>query len=203
MIEYLRRKQKIKRAAILDWDVHHGNGTQEIYYKDSSVLYFSVHQFPLYPGTGRMEETGSGEGEGYTVNFPLPPGSSGADFLFFLKEILSPLTRDFNPDIIAVSAGYDAYFMDPLASLNFTIKTYWDATNFVKRIAEEVCGGKLAILWEGGYHLDAISYGSLATISALAGKEEVVEIHNPPVQRIGAERRIQELKKILSPFWKV
>ena len=203
MIEYLKEKHSIRRAMILDWDVHHGNGTQDIYYEDNSVLYFSTHQSPLYPGTGRMSELGSGAGLGYNINFPLSPGSTGADFLYILKEMFVPLAEEFRPDFIAVSAGYDAYFIDPLASLGFTIQTYADATKIVKKTAEKVCNGRLAVLWEGGYHLDAISYGSLATAAVLAGKdgEAVKEINAPPTQSVSVQPRVAEFRKVLGKYW--
>jgi len=199
VIEHLRAKHGLKKFAILDWDVHHGNGTQDIFYTDSSVLYFSTHQSPLYPGTGLIDDIGEGEGKGYNVNVPLNPGTSGASFLFILRELFIPLTQQFKPDIICISAGYDAYFNDPLASLEFTIKTYADATRIVKDMAEKVCDGRIVIVLEGGYNLDALSQGVLATVSKLAGLDEIKEPYTPPKQKVSdyVKKKVSYLKKIL------
>jgi acetoin utilization deacetylase AcuC-like enzyme len=203
MIEYLRAKHGLKKFAILDWDVHHGNGTQEIFYTDPSVLYFSTHQSPLYPGTGMIDDIGEGKGKGYNVNVPLNPGTSGASFLYILKELFIPLTQEFKPDIICVSAGYDAYFNDPLASLNFTIKTYADATKLVKNIVEKVCDGRVVIALEGGYNLEALSHGVLATISILSGLNEVKEPYQSSEQKVGEDvkQRVSDINKKLSDYW--
>lgn len=205
MIEYLRAKHKLKKFAILDWDVHHGNGTQDIFYDDPSVLYFSTHQSPLYPGTGTINEIGEGEGKGYNINVPLNPGTSGASFLYILKEVFIPLMKDFKPDLIAISAGYDAYFDDPLANLKFTVKTYADAINIVKKIADKFCDGRIVIILEGGYHLEALSHGILATVSNLSGLNEIKEPYPPPEQEIDddVKKEIKELKEILSDCWEV
>jgi len=205
MIEYLRAKHPLKKFVILDWDVHHGNGTQNIFYTDPSVLYFSTHQSPLYPGTGMIDEIGEGDGKGYNVNVPLNPGTTGTSFLYILNELFIPLTKEFKPDIICVSAGYDAYFNDPLANLRFTIKTYADATRLVKDIAEKVCDGRIVIVLEGGYNLDALSQGVLATISTLASLNSIKELYPPPEQKItgAVKENISHLKKILSDYWDV
>lgn len=203
MIEYLRAKYKLKKFAILDWDVHHGNGTQDIFYDDPSVLYFSTHQSPLYPGTGGISDID--ESKGCNVNVPLNPGTSGKSFLYILTKLFVPLIEHFKPDLIAISAGYDAYFDDPLANLNFTVKTYADATNIIKKLANKICKDRIAIILEGGYHLEALPYGVLATISTLSGFNEIKEPHPPPEQKIdeNVKKQVKELKKILSPYWKL
>jgi len=203
MIEYLRAKHGLKKFAILDWDVHHGNGTQDIFYEDPSVLYFSTHQSPLYPGTGRLDEIGDFRGKGYNVNIPLKPGTSGKSFLYVLEEVFIPLIENFKPDLIGISAGYDAYFNDPLANLKFTIKTYGDATNIVKKVADKVCEGRIVIILEGGYNLEALSHGILATVSTIAELDEIKEPYLPPEQEIddSVKEEIKVLKKILSDYW--
>lgn len=205
MIEYLRAHHNLKKFAILDYDAHHGNGTQDIFYEDPSVLYFSTHQSPLYPGTGKIDEIGEGKGKGFNVNIPLNPGTSGVSFIFILKEIFIPLTQEFKPDIICISAGYDAYFKDPLTNLNFTIQTYADTIRLVKDVAEKVCDRKIIILLEGGYNLDALSQGVLATVSTLAGLNEIKEPYPTPEQKIDNEmkERILAIKKILFDHWKI
>ena len=203
MIEYLRTHYNLKKFAILDYDAHHGNGSQDIFYENPFVLYFSTHQSPLYPGTGRMDDIGEGKGKGYNINVPLNPGTSGASFLFTLKELFIPLIQEFKPDIICVSAGYDAYFRDPLTNLNFTIKTYADATKVVKDTAEKVCDGRIVVVLEGGYNLEALSQGVLATVSTLSGLEKIKEPYPPPEQKINenVKNKVKELKEILSNHW--
>ena len=204
MIEYLRAKHKLKKFAILDWDVHHGNGTQDIFYDDPSVLYFSTHQSPLYPGTGMINEIGEGKGKGYNINFPLNPGTSGKSFLYVLNEVFVPLIENFKPDLIGISAGYDAYFDDLLANLKFSVKTYADATNIIKKLADKVCDGRIVIILEGGYHLEALSHGILATVSTLAGLNGVKEPYPPPKQELNdyIKEKVSMVKRNLSEYWK-
>lgn len=205
MIEHLRANYGLKKFAILDWDVHHGNGTQDIYYNDPSVLYFSTHQTPLYPGTGTFDEMGEGTGKGYNINFPLIPETSGASFEYVLEEIFVPVTEEFKPDIICVSTGYDAYFRDPIANLSFTIKTYANATELVKKLADKVCDGKVVIILEGGYDLDALPQGVLATVSKLVGFNKIKEPHPAPKQELSdyVREKVHSFKKILSEYWDV
>jgi acetoin utilization deacetylase AcuC-like enzyme len=205
MIEHLRANYGLKKFAILDWDVHHGNGTQDIYYQDPSVLYFSTHQSPLYPGTGTFEEIGDGPGKGYKINFPLMSETSGASFEYILEEIFVPVTEAFKPDIICISAGYDAYFRDPIANLSFTIKTYANATELVKKLAEKVCDGRVVVVLEGGYDLDALPQGILATVSKLAGLDNIKEPYPPPKQELSdyVREKVSLVKRNLSPYWNV
>jgi len=205
MIEYLKEKYGLRRFAVLDWDVHHGNGTQDIFYEDPSVLYFSTHQSPLYPGTGSIDENGDGRGEGYNVNVPLRPGTSGANLIYILRELFNPLVEEYKPELIGVSAGYDAYFNDPLANLKFTIETYAETTRLVRDLASKVCGGRIAVVLEGGYQLEAVSHGVLATISTLAGIERWEEPYPPPKQELSEDVRekVSELKRRLSRYWKI
>jgi acetoin utilization deacetylase AcuC-like enzyme len=153
---HLRAEEGVERVLIVDWDVHHGNGTQHSFEEDPSVFYFSLHQFPLYPGTGGARETGIGAGAGATLNCPLPPGAGDAEFLGALTERLVPAAHAFRPDFILVSAGFDAHAADPLASLDVSTKAFAEATRVVREVAERHAGGRIVSVLEGGYHLDAL-----------------------------------------------
>ncbi len=207
MIESIKRKYGLEKFIILDWDVHHGNGTQDIFYDDPSVLYFSTHQMPLYPGTGRIDEIGNKEGMGYNVNVPLPPGSTGSDCIYAIDELFIPLAEEFKPNFIAVSAGQDAYFADSLADLNFTIETYVDIAERVMKVADKVCDGRIAIVLEGGYNLDVIPQIIAAIIAKLAGIEglDVSDPYPSPRQIISSitKERVSKIKALLADYWKI
>jgi acetoin utilization deacetylase AcuC-like enzyme len=145
------------RLLIVDWDVHHGNGTQHIFEEDGSVFYASIHQSPLYPGTGARDETGRGEGEGTTLNCPLPPGSGDGPFLHALRDEIVPAARRFGPDFVLVSAGFDAHGADPLANLEVSAAAFAEATRVVVDLAEDCAEGRLVSVLEGGYDLGALS----------------------------------------------
>ena len=151
------QKKGLEKVLIVDWDVHHGNGTQEAFYKDSSVLYFSIHQSPHYPGTGSVDETGAGDGSGYNINVPLQSGAGDPDYLYVFNAILVPAARKFKPDIILVSAGQDGHRDDPLAGMNLTSVGFGQMTGVVRLLAEELCDGKLVLALEGGYDYRALS----------------------------------------------
>ena len=157
------------RVLVVDWDVHHGNGTQHIFYDDPSVFYFSVHQYPHYPGTGSAGETGSGAGQGYTLNVPLPAGSGDAEYVNVFKNILIPAALGFDPDIVLVSAGFDAHIDDPLAGMAVTTAGFGRMASIVSSIADRCCDGRLAITLEGGYDLNALSHSVLAVLKVMAG----------------------------------
>ena len=156
-----------ERVLIVDWDVHHGNGTQHAFYDDPSVFYFSVHQYPHYPGTGSADETGEGDGRGYTLNVPLPAGSSDAAYIDVFGNILVPAALKFDPDIILVSAGFDAHTCDPLAGMAITTAGFGRMASIVCSIAGECCEGRLAIMLEGGYDLPALSHSALAVLEEM------------------------------------
>ncbi|HXF48498.1 MAG TPA: histone deacetylase [Verrucomicrobiae bacterium] len=145
-----------ERVLIVDWDVHHGNGTQNIFYSDPKVFYYSSHQHPFYPGTGAAFETGAGAGKGTTLNFPLAAGSGDAEFLSGIEEKLIPAAQNFRPEFIIISAGFDAHAEDPLAGLNVTDEGFKEASRLVKKLAEEECGGRLVSVLEGGYDLEVL-----------------------------------------------
>ena len=164
------QKKGLEKVLIVDWDVHHGNGTQEAFYKDSSVLYFSIHQSPHYPGTGSVDETGAGGGSGYNINVPLQSGAGDADYLYVFNAILVPAARKFKPDIILVSAGQDGHRDDPLAGMNLTSEGFGQMTGVVRSLADELCGGKLVLALEGGYDYDALSESVVMIFRALIGE---------------------------------
>jgi len=166
---YALRRHGAERVLIVDYDVHHGNGTQHAFYEDGRVLYFSVHQWPLYPGSGTPEETGVGAGEGRIINVPLPHGTGDEGYLEVFGRVLVPAARRFQPDLILVSAGYDAHWRDPLANMSLSVAGYAALATVVKGLAAELCQGRLAFFLEGGYDLDALAYGVAATLDVLLG----------------------------------
>jgi len=157
-----------QRVAIVDWDAHHGNGTQDIFYADADVLYVSLHQYPFYPGTGSLTERGVGRGSGFTVNVPLPAGAAEDAYGRAFDEIVVPETERFGPDLVLVSAGYDAHHADPLCMMRLTAGAFH---RFTRRVSS-LGAGAVCVL-EGGYDLDALGWGVCATISALLGRDPV------------------------------
>ena len=155
------------KVAVVDIDVHHGNGTQDVFYADPSVLYCSLHQWPLYPGTGRPGETGEGRGEGANLNVPLPPGTDGAGWMAAFEAHVEPALRAHQPDLIVVSAGFDGHAADPLAQLRLSTETYAEAASRLAALSGELCGGRTVWVLEGGYDLDALAASVGATLLAL------------------------------------
>ena len=162
-----QRRFGLERVAVVDVDVHHGNGTQDVFYEDPSVLYCSLHQWPLYPGTGRAGETGSGRGEGTTVNVPLPAGTDGARWMSALRERVLPALTAHRPQLLVVSAGYDAHRADPLASLALEDITYGEIASELAAVAAEHAAGRMVWVLEGGYDLDALGMSVAATLESL------------------------------------
>jgi acetoin utilization deacetylase AcuC-like enzyme len=154
---YAQQHYGLKRILIVDWDVHHGNGTQHAFEDDPSVLFFSTHQFPFYPGTGRTSERGNGAGLGYTVNIPLVAGCGDSEYQEVFEKVLYPAAQAFEPHLVLVSAGFDAHRDDPLASMHVTEDGYARMTTIVRDIAERFCEGRLVSLLEGGYNLEALA----------------------------------------------
>jgi len=164
-------RRGLERVAIIDFDVHHGNGTQDAFYGDSRVLYFSTHQHPFYPGTGDWDETGKPPAEGCTVNVPLPRGCGDGDFLAAYRDICAPALRRFRPELILVSAGFDAHFADPLAQELLSTRGYYDISLVLQSLADELCNGRIVYTLEGGYDLTAISWSARACIDVMLGNE--------------------------------
>ncbi len=169
--EFLLKNYGAQRIAIIDLDLHHGNGTQDIFWKRNDVFYISTHQSPLYPGTGVVEEIGSGPGEGWTANFPLPPGSGDSAFLTIMDELILPLLDEKKPEMLLVSYGFDPHWKDPLGQLLLTANGY---SRLIKKLSDWAgmhCLGRLAVILEGGYDLEAGKACSLSVMHALLGTE--------------------------------
>jgi acetoin utilization deacetylase AcuC-like enzyme len=158
-----------RRVAIVDYDVHHGNGTQHIFESDPEVLYVSTHQYPYYPGTGDATEIGLGPGAGTTVNLPLEAGAVDEDYRLVFEEVVTPVLRQFKPDIVLVSAGFDAHQRDPLAGMRLTTEAFGAMTMELRAVAEECSGGRIVLVTEGGYDLQALGASINAAAGALAG----------------------------------
>jgi acetoin utilization deacetylase AcuC-like enzyme len=187
-----------QRVLVLDWDVHHGNGTQDCFYGRRDVLYQSVHQWPLYPGTGATHERGAGPGEGFTVNCPMPPGQGNAEYGAVFHEVFLPVGLAYAPDLIVVSAGFDAHALDPLANMQLTEQGFAAMCSAVRSLAEETCQGKLVLLLEGGYCLEALAESTHACLEVLTGGRR--EGFNGAVSAPGA-KAVSESRSALRPFW--
>jgi len=186
------------RIAIVDWDVHHGNGTQDAFYDDDRVLFVSVHQSPLYPGTGTIEEQGKGRGVGYTINVPMPPGSGPEAFGEAFREIVLPVLNAFEADAVLVSTGLDGHLADPLAHLTLDARTYGAMTSALVQHVEDRGHGRLALFLEGGYDLDAIEASFCAMLEALRGKH--TELPSRPLKP-GVERALTAAKHAAASHW--
>ena len=187
----------LDRVMIVDWDVHHGNGTQDIFYEDPRVLVVSIHQSPLYPQSGWVEETGAGPGLGTKVNVPLPPGVGDGGYGRVFDEIVSPLARRFRPQLMLMSAGFDAHWVDMLASMAVTLPGFARMVATLSQLSEELCGGKLVAVLEGGYDHDVLSYGVLNTFRVLRGEglDTVLDPIGPFTSReVSAEPIIRQVK---------
>jgi acetoin utilization deacetylase AcuC-like enzyme len=167
---HLRRRHGAQRVLIMDWDVHHGNGTQDAFYRDPSVLYLSTHQYPYYPGTGAADEIGAGAGEGHTVNVPLPAGCGDLEYLRVFREIVVPVAEKFAPDWILVSAGFDPHQRDPLGGMSVTESGFGAMAARLIELAEKHAGGRIAFLLEGGYDLAALKSSVLAVLLQMRGR---------------------------------
>jgi len=166
------RRAGAARVLILDWDVHHGNGTQDIFEGRGDVLYMSVHQYPFYPGTGAAHEVGAGAGRGATVNCPLPGGQGDADYGVVFHDLFLPVARAFRPELVIVSAGFDAHERDPLADMRVTERGFAAMASVIAQLADETCGGRLALMLEGGYDLSALTASVRAALEVMTGRRE-------------------------------
>ncbi len=171
--KFTMNKFSLNRILIADFDVHHGNGTQDAFYADSKVLYFSTHQYPFYPGTGWMDETGTAEGEGTTVNFPMAAGWGDEECLRAFNEVLVPVARRFQPQLIMVSAGFDAHWADYLAMMQVSVTGFAQMTMILKELAAELCQGRLVFTLEGGYNLEVVASSIKAVFNVLLGNSEI------------------------------
>jgi acetoin utilization deacetylase AcuC-like enzyme len=166
---HAREQHGVSRVAIVDWDVHHGNGTQKIFWEDPDVLFVSLHQFPYFPGTGAASERGAGRGEGYTVNVPLPAGSDDAVYRSAFDEIVVPALDAYQPELLMISAGFDAHQSDPLADMRLTTSSFGYMASALADCAGRWCDGRLVLVLEGGYNLRALGESVVTMIRALDG----------------------------------
>jgi acetoin utilization deacetylase AcuC-like enzyme len=164
---YAQKKYGVKRVLIADWDVHHGNGTQDVFYTDGSVFFFSTHQHPWYPGTGLTEETGEGAGLGATLNCPFPAGSGRSEILGAFQEQLMPAAEKFQPELVLISAGFDSRVDDPLGNFLLTDTDFADLTRAMREIADKHAAGRVVSVLEGGYSLSGLAAGVRAHVEAL------------------------------------
>jgi len=197
--EHLKAVHGLKRVLIVDWDVHHGNATQHSFYKDPSVLYFSTHRYPFYPGTGGVDETGSGEGKGYNINLPMPAGMNDGTYDAIFKKVLEPVARDYKPEFILVSAGFDTHERDPLGGMDITSEGFARMTGILKGLAEELCKGRLAVTLEGGYSLGGQAESVVEVLSVMSGKKEAPSGDLEPQEIY--HRLVEKLKEYLGDKW--
>ena len=194
------RTSGVDRVAVLDYDVHHGNGTQWMFYDDPNVLYVSLHQYPFYPGTGAATDVGRGAGVGFTLNVPLEAGAGDADYDRAMRELVGPIVTAFAPELILLSAGYDAHARDPLGGMRLSTAGYASMTAHVQRLAESCCAGRLAAVTEGGYDLNALDACLESTLTQLDA--------GPPASRASVpgdtsriDRVIPVVRRALDQIW--
>jgi len=204
---HILRRLSYNRVLILDIDAHHGNGTQEIYYDTSKVLYLSLHQDPTgFPGTGFMDEIGEGEGRGYTVNLPFPLRVDDNIYQQGFDQIAVPIIQQYKPQFILVSAGFDGHYTDPVAQLSLSVHNYLKTFSKILDLASQLCGGRVVATLEGGYSLRFLGKMVASTISKMAGISYPVRDKGPVASsktRIKAEQIISDVKRIQSFFWQL
>jgi acetoin utilization deacetylase AcuC-like enzyme len=201
---YAMKKYSADRVLIVDWDLHHGNGTQKAFYRDSHVLYFSTHQYPYYPGSGDFDEVGQGEGKGYTVNVPLSTGKGDAEFYKIFKKVLEPIAGEYKPELVLVSAGFDSFAGDPLGGMGLTPAGYGTLIEIVKSIADNFSGGKLLMALEGGYDLAGLRECVKAVMKSLLGENEPQKaLVGGDIEEIGhtVDSAIESVKSVQKKFW--
>lgn len=197
--EFLRREKGFRKIMIVDWDLHHGNGTQKAFYDTPEVLFISLHQSPLFPGTGTMREVGEKKGAGFNLNIPLKPGKNDADYLFIFQEIIQPLADLYQPDFLLASVGFDVLSGDPLGKMELTPEGCGDLTQVLMKIAGKWAGNRLILFLEGGYNLTRLRSGVAETIKRLKGK---IKPDLPPATCSEAlERELLPLYPILKKYW--
>jgi acetoin utilization deacetylase AcuC-like enzyme len=205
--QHLLRKVKLKKVLILDVDAHHGNGTQEAFYETDKVLYISLHEDPSsFPGTGFTDEIGEGEGLGYTVNIPLPFRTDNRVYMKAMKEIVIPIIRQYEPQFMLVSAGFDSHYTDPVGNLSLSASCYGEIYEAIVKLASDVCGGRLVSVLEGGYRLNFVGRLATMAIARMSGTPYIVKDKIPVANRsveLQALKVLEEVKKIQRSFWRI
>ncbi|PAQ14696.1 class II histone deacetylase [Bacillaceae bacterium SAOS 7] len=208
--KYAQKHLGLRRILILDWDVHHGNGTESAFYDDPNVLFISIHQERNYPpGRGKAEDIGVGKGEGFNVNIPLPAGTGNAGYMYALKEIVAPISDRFRPELVLISAGQDPSMFDPLARMMVTADGFREMTRFMMDIAQRHCGGKLVACHEGGYSSAYVPFCSHAIVEEMSGvRTEVEDPFAPAMDELPVnelfdiqKEYVQKVKDIQSEHW--
>ena len=201
---YAMKEYNVERVLIVDWDVHHGNGTELIFYNDPGVLFFSVHQSPAYPGTGAADEVGASKGKGHTINVPLPSCSGDDDYELIFREILVPLCHEYKPQMVIVSSGYDAHHNDPLAEMVLSSQAYGMMAGIVKKIANKHCGGKVVLLLEGGYSLNALGESVFNVLNTLAGWGMISNKSEGKIlPKLSTRTNIHIVKSVHKGYWSI
>ena len=199
--QYLRERFGLKRILVMDWDVHHGNGTQHSFYDDPGVLYISTHQYPYYPGTGALDEVGQGQGEGYTLNLPLSAGCGDAEYQELFEFVIDPICRQFDPEFVVISAGFDAHIRDPLGGMQVTETGFGTMARILLRVAQEHAQDRCVAILEGGYDLEGLKKSVLQVVDEMGGTHLATECppYTPrgftaPVRKV--QQRYWELSKV-------
>lgn len=192
---YAREEYGLKRILIVDWDLHHGNGTQHAFYDDPSVLFFSSHQYPYYPGSGGIDETGAGKGKGFTVNAPFPRGFGDAEYFHIYTTVLKPIALAYRPELVLVSAGFDPHGKDPLGGMKVTGEGFAALAAVIREIAEATCPGKLLFTLEGGYHPDGLRDGVRGVLRALTRGGSPAPFPAPAPEADEVRKRIAAAQK--------
>jgi acetoin utilization deacetylase AcuC-like enzyme len=195
---YARARFGLDRVLILDWDVHHGNGTQHMFERDPGVLYVSTHQYPFYPGTGAADEVGEGDGEGYTVNVPLPAGCGDAEYLDAFDSVIEPIVEQYAPQLVLLSAGFDPHNDDPLGGMRVTTPGFAAMTRILLQLAERSAGGRCVAVLEGGYDLHAVHASARAVVDQLQGRASD-DAGSGDASQIG--KLLATVRTIQSPYW--
>jgi len=195
---HLMKEHGLQRIAIMDWDLHHGNGTEHSFCSEKEVLYLSIHQSPCYPGTGGIRDVGTGEGEGFNINLPIAAGAGDAEYLKAFDELFLPVMERYRPDIILVSAGFDTHRLDPLGGMEVSAAGFGVMGQRLSRLADKLCGGKTGFFLEGGYSLEGLKESIRELINALTGKK----VYEPPP---GGDTSIDEVlgmaKSVQERYW--
>lgn len=190
----------LDKVAIVDYDVHHGNGTQWMFYDDPRVLYLSIHQYPFYPGTGAADDVGVGRGAGYTVNIPLESGAGDEDYRLVFEGVVLPIVEAFAPDLLLLSAGYDAHDRDPLGGMHVSTEGYTQMTGMLRALADRSCGGRMGVVTEGGYDLDSLRACLKATLEVMdTPGSSWVSSDMGSTER--ADAALRQVRRAQAPFW--
>jgi acetoin utilization deacetylase AcuC-like enzyme len=197
------RVSGVDRVAIVDYDVHHGNATQHMFESDPAVLYISLHQYPFYPGTGAATETGFGAGAGFTVNAPLEAGATDDDYRIVFAELVLPVLRQFDPDLLLVSAGFDAHERDPLAGMRLTTAAFGAMTMELRAVADTCCDGRIAAIVEGGYDLRALADSTRTVVDVLAGPTTEPRWPRSDTRSNRGRAAVDAARKALGSHWRL